>query len=297
MRHPTSAGSWREACRRAILGASLLGIALAAHSLQGGDDTVGDEKEPRPQQQNFQKIALDQQMRAMLGNGNGNERVAEVVREKAQARLELEIERVDEICGLNEAQRAKLTLAARLETARAVQRFEAFQVKYAGRTLDLQTQEGQEAWARFHQEMNEIQLAAPRHGERKSLIGRLLVGGLDDRQRGAWEAEAALRQASQWRRFVDAGLLHIGSSAGMTDRQHEALVALLMEDPPRVDMGKTRESFGDFNPVLCWYAMARLDEARLEAIFDARQWAKVRNVIEQGKVWRPTLESLNVLEE
>ena len=295
MTHPTSAGSWRVACRRAILGASLLGLALAAHSLQGGDDTVGDEKEPRPQQQNFQTIALDQQMRGFLGNGN--EQVAEVVREKAQAQMELEIERIDEICGLTEAQRAKLNLAARLETARAVQRFEAFQVKYAGRSLDLQTQEGQEAWQRFHYEMHQIQHATPRHGGRTSLIGRLLVGGLDDRQRGVWEAEAALRRASQWRRIVDAGLLHIGSSAGMTDRQHEALVALLMEDPPRVDMGKARESFGDHNPVLCWYAMARLDEAKLEAIFDARQWAKVREVIEQGKVWRPTLESMKVIEE
>jgi hypothetical protein len=211
--------------------------------------------------------------------------------------LELEIDSVDEACALSDAQRDKLTLAARLEAAESMQRFEAFQRRYAGRTVNFQTREGQETWQRFHQEFNEIQRATSRSGTARHLPGRVVGRVLDDRQRDAWKAEADLRSASQWRRFLDGGLSHLECSVGMTDRQHEAIVALLMEDPPRIDMAKARETFGDHNPWLCWYAMSRLDQDRLEAIFDARQWERVGNIVRQGEQWEPQIDTMKLIEE
>ena len=287
----SQAGAWRTT----LVVVALLGALLADRPLLGSDDTVGEEKEAQQQQNHFQTIALDQQMQQMLGDGSG--RGIEGVRTKAMAILELEIDSLDEACGLSDAQRDKLTLAARLEAAAAMQLFAAFQRRYSGRTVDFQTREGQETWQQFHRELNEIQGATSRSGSARHLPSRVVGSLLDDRQRVVWQAEAASRRASQWRRFMDGGLAILESSAGITDRQHVALVAMLMEDPPRIDMAKAREAFGDQNPFLCWYALSRLDKDRLEAIFDARQWEKVSTIVRQGEQWEPQIDTMKLIEE
>jgi len=284
-------GAWRPT----LVVMSLLGALLADRPLRGSDDTVGEEKEAQQQQNQFQTIALDQQMRQMLGDGS--DRGIEVVRTKAMAMLELEIDSLDEACGLSDAQRDKLTLAARLEAAESMQLFEGFQRRYSGRTVDFQTREGQETWQQFHRELNEIQRATSRSGSARHLPGRVVGSLLDDRQRDVWKGEGALRRAAQWRRFMDGGLAILGTSVGITDRQHEAVVAMLMEDPPRIDMAKARDAFGDQNPFLCWYALSRLDSDRLEAIFDARQWEKVSTIVRQGEQWQPQIDTMKLIEE
>lgn len=285
------AGAWRMA----LVVVPLLGALLAGRPLRGSDDTVGEEKESQQQQNQFQTIALDQQMQQMLGDGSG--RGIEGVRTKAMAILELEIDSLDQSCGLSDAQADKLTLAARLEAAAAMQLFEGFQRRYSGRTVDFQTREGQETWQQFHRELSEIQRATSRPGSARHLPGRVVGSLLDDRQRDAWRAEAASRRASQWRRHMDGGLAILESSVGITDRQHEALVALLMEDPPRIDMAKARGALGDQNPFLCWYAMSRLDHDRLKAIFDGRQWEKVSTIARQGEQWQPQIDTMKLIEE
>jgi hypothetical protein len=287
----SQAGAWRTA----LVVVSLLGALVAGRPLLGSDDTVGEEKEAQQQQNQFQTIALDQQMQQMLGGGSG--RGIEGVRTKAIAHLQLEIDSLDEACGLSDAQRDKLTLAARLEAAESMQLFEGFQRRYSGRTVDFQTREGQETWQQFHRELNEIQRATSRSGSARHLPGRVVGSVLDDRQRDVWKGEGALRRASQWRRHMDGGLAILGASVGITDRQHEALVAMLMEDPPRIDMGRAREMFGDHNPFVCWYALSRLDQDRLEAIFDARQWEKVSVIVRQGEQWQPQIDTLKLIEE
>ena len=96
---------------------------------------------------------------------------------------------------------------------------------------------------------------------------------------------------------MDGGLAFLESSVGLTDRQHEALVAMLIEDPPRIDMGKAREAFGGQNSFLFWYALSRLDNDRLEAIFDARQWEKVSTNVRQGEQWQPQFDTMKLIEE
>ena len=284
-----------RAWRTTLVVVLLLGGSLPGRQVRGSDDTIGAENESQQPPNPFQTISLDQQLQQMLGDGSGGG--IEVVRTKAMAQLELEIDSLDEACGLSDAQRDKLTLAARLEAAESMQLFEAFARRYAGRTVDFQTREGQETWQQFHREFNEIQRATARSGAARHLPGRVVGSLLDGRQRDAWTAETASRRASQWRRFMDEGLAHLESSVGMTDRQHEAIVALLMEDPPRIDMAKARETFGDRNPFLCWYAMSRLDQDRLEAIFDARQWERVGNIVRQGEQWRPQIDTMKLIED
>ena len=62
----SQAGAWRTT----LVVVPLLGALLAGRPLRGSDDTVGEEKESHQQQNQFQTIALDQQMQQMLGDGS-----------------------------------------------------------------------------------------------------------------------------------------------------------------------------------------------------------------------------------
>jgi len=281
----------RDGARRVVGIVSCLGALVTGGLLWGGDDIVVEDVEKDPQQR-FQVIALDQQIRGMLGNGRDD--VEGLVERRTIGQLELEIARIDETCGLTDAQRSKLAVAARLESAEAAERLARLTRRFAGRTVDLQTREGQQEWQRFHQEMHAIQRVAPRPGNLRHFLGRTVWGLLDERQRAAWSEESALRQAFQWRRMVDVGMTQTESIAGLTTSQHEALVAVLVEHPLRIDLAKAREMFGDQNPTVCWYALSRVDAERLQAIVDTRQWEKLRGLIRQGEAWRPTFESMTL---
>ena len=69
MKPSTTVVSQAGACRPTLVVVLLLGALLADRPLRGSDDTIGEEKEPNQQQNQFQTIALDQQMQQMLGAG------------------------------------------------------------------------------------------------------------------------------------------------------------------------------------------------------------------------------------
>ena len=66
MKPSTSVVSRTGAWRPMLVVVLLLGALLADRPLRGSDDTVGEEKEANQQQNQFQTIALDQQMQQML---------------------------------------------------------------------------------------------------------------------------------------------------------------------------------------------------------------------------------------
>lgn len=297
---PTGLRRVRRVVRRSgRLPAFLVGVALLVSNLRGplraGDDIVGEERDAGTQQQQFHRISLDQQMRGMLGDGS--EPLADVVRRKVRKEADLEIERLDDTCGLSDAQRAKLGIAASLEAARLAARFERFQQRYAGRSLDLGTPEGQEEWQRFHQDLRLIHLGERSRAGSRSLLARSVGRVLDQRQRALVREESRRRRAFQWRLAFDSGLSQMDALVGMTGRQHDALLAMLVATDPRIDLAKARETFGDPSPIPCWYVMSGLDRAALEAIFSPRQWERVQTFVRQGEAWGPRFDMMRVAEE
>lgn len=266
-----------------------IAVAIGGGMLRGEDDIVG---EPIPDEEQHQTISLDQQMDGMLGGRNGLEEDA-----RLDELLSLQVARFDEICGLSEAQRAKCAAAADFEAREAVLGTLALRRKYAGKMIDFQDREGQELWQQFHQDFNAVRAMMPRPGRPRSLVGRVMEGVLDGEQRSAWREETERRKRREWRICIDRGLETLESIVGVTSRQHEELLAILLEQPLTIDIGKLRETFGDGNPQVGLYALSRVPEERLGAIFDERQRELINPFLRQGEHISQLLKSRKIVEE
>jgi hypothetical protein len=251
-------------------------------SLRGEDDTVVDAAAMRAQEQGQQQqqIALDQQMNGMFFRVEGN---AEKSRQQCLDRLLLQVSAVDEICGLTADQRRKCEAAAKLDVARAMDEIEAVRQRYSGRTVDLQNPAGQAEWQRFHQDAQAVQAKLQDAGGETSLLRKVIAGILDDEQRSDWRRESDLRAQYQWRGVVDAGMVQLDAALGLTSEQHEAILGLLMEKPLRINQAKIWMHGNHFPPFVCRYGLAQLDQEKLKALVNERQWKMLGQFIEQGK--------------
>ena len=251
-------------------------------SLRGEDDTVVDAAAQRAQEQGQQQqqVVLDQQMSGMFFPVEGN---AEKSRQQCLDRLLLQVSAVDEICGLTAEQGRKCEAAAKLDAARAMDEIEAVRQRYSGRTLDLQNPAGQAEWQRFHQDAQAVQAKLQDAGGETSLLRKVIPGILDDEQRSDWRRESDLRTQYQWRSVVDAGMVQLDVALGLTSEQHEAILGLLMEKPLRINQAKIWMHGNQFPPYVCRYGLAQLDQAKLKALVNERQWKMLGQFIEQGK--------------
>ena len=251
-------------------------------SLRGEDDTVVDAAAQRAQEQGQQQqqVVLDQQMSGMFFPVEGN---AEKSRQQCLDRLLLQVSAVDVICGLTAEQGRKCEAAAKLDAARAMDEIEAVRQRYSGRTLDLQNPAGQAEWQRFHQDAQAVQAKLQDAGGETSLLRKVIPGILDDEQRSDWRRESDLRTQYQWRSVVDAGMVQLDVALGLTSEQHEAILGLLMEKPLRINQAKIWMHGNHFPPYVCRYGLAQLDQAKLKALVNERQWKMLGQFIEQGK--------------
>jgi hypothetical protein len=250
--------------------------------LRGEDDTVVDAAAKRAQEQGQQQqqVAFDQQMNGMFFQVEGN---AEKSRQQCLDRLLLQVSALDEICGLKAEQRRKCEAAAKLDVARAMDEIEAVRQRYSGRTVDLQNPAGQAEWQRFHQDAQAVQAKLQDAGGETSLLRKVIAGILDDEQRSDWRRESDLRAQYQWRGVVEAGMVPLDVALGLTSAQHEAIIELLMEKPLRINQAKIWMHGNHFPPFVCRYGLAKLDQAKLKAIVNERQWKMLGQFIEQGK--------------
>jgi hypothetical protein len=251
-------------------------------SLRGEDDTVVDAAAMRAQEQGQQQqqVAFDQQMSGMFFPVEGN---AEKSRQQCLDRLLLQVSALDEICGLKAEQRRKCEAAAKLDVARAMDEIEVVRQRYSGRTVDLQNPAGQAEWQRFQQDAQAVQAKLQDAGGETSLLRKVIAGILDEEQRSDWRRESDLRAQYQWRSVVDAGMVQLDVALGLTSEQHEAILGLLMEKPLRINQVKIRMYGNDSRPFVCWYGLTQLDQAKLKALVNERQWKMLGQFIEQGK--------------
>ena len=251
-------------------------------SLRGEDDTVVDAAAMRAQEQGQQQqqVVLDQQMNGMFYPVEGN---AEKSRQQCLDRLLLQVSAVEEICGLTPEQRRKCEAAAKLDVARAMDEIETVRQRYSGRTVDLQNPAGQAEWQRFHQDAQAVQSKLQDVGGETSLLRKVIAGILDDEQRSDWRRESDQRTQYQWRSVVDAGMVQLDVALGLTAEQHEAILGLLMEKPLRINQAKIWVHGNHFPPFVCRYGLSRLDQAKLKALVNERQWKMLGQFIEQGK--------------
>lgn len=282
-RRPGAAWAW-------LVVAATLGVVTA----RAEDDIVAEEAPSTALQPSI--IVFDQQIEGMLGGWREND-LGGSDRAGINTGRMLEADLVAQVCGLSDEQRASCAAAAALEAARATEGIDRLRRKYAGRSADFQTLEGQQEWQRFHQDFSAAQavLTTPMFG--RSLLSRVINGILDDEQRGTWEAEMRARDARRWRVVVDGAMEVLERQVGLNSAQHEAITGLLMAKPLRVDATKFRNRFGDSPEILAGLALSRLEEDAVDPLLGERQRARFREAAQRGRMWQTMLEQMDILEK
>ena len=226
------------------------------------------------------RIDLDQQLSGMLFQPGGD---VEMVRQRIEERLALEVSALDEVTKLSASQRRACETAASLDVARLFDAVESLRDRFAGRLVDLQDPQGQEEWQRFIPEVQALQARLQDADGDDKLLVRLIPGVLDAAQQEAWQRELAARSRWQWSSVVEAGMAQFDAALGLTSQQHAAIRGLLLERPVRVSPPRLRQHGGHFIPFVCRYALSQIERERLEACVSPRQWKALSEAIEQGR--------------
>jgi hypothetical protein len=288
-------GSWKT-CRSVVLALLLSGLVCGGPWIRGEDDTVVDAAARRAndQSQQSQQVMLDQQMNGMFFQPSGNEEQAV---QQCLGRLLLEVSALDEVCQLSDSQRLKCETAARLDVAQAIDDIDAVRRRYRGQTINLQDPAGQQAWQRFLQEAQAVQARLQDVRGGKSLMTKVIAGVLDDVQQAAWRRESERRRRYQWQSVVDAGMTQLDLTLGLTSAQHDAMCALLMEKPLRINHAKLSLHGNHFAPYVCKYGLSLVDWEKLQALLSKRQQKTLRESIGQGKGMAMHLKQQQILFE
>lgn len=207
------------------------------------------------------------------------------VRRRAEARIAT----LDRIVGLSEQQHEKLALAAESDLRRLTTALAEAREKYAGRTLTMDPRNGG-LDASGRKEMQQAQEDGQRcrqlvraAGGPESLLAKVVVGILDEPQASRYAAVMQGRAACRWQAVVAAGLAQLDEQIGFTQKQHEAIAAFLLADPPPVEDEPQRQAVVPAGIEVA-RRLAAMDEATLATMLDPRQRQVVSVVTEQARI-------------
>jgi hypothetical protein len=218
--------------------------------------------------------------------------------EPVRRRAEAKIDTVDRIVGLADKQRKKLEIAAQSDLRRLSDAVAEARAKYAGRTVKVDPRTGgfDEAGQKAMQEAGEDaqrcrQLIAAAGGP-ESLLAKVLVGTLDEPQATKYAAVMQGRAACRWKAVVAAGLARFDDQMGFTQKQHDAITALLVADVPALE----DQAAGPLPAgMLLTQRLQALGDDKLGAILDPRQRSMIAALGGQaGAAWIPVAPVLPV---
>jgi hypothetical protein len=218
------------------------------------------------------------------------------------------IETLERICRLTESQREVLRLAAESDLKRLAGEIDLVRRKHVGQRVPA-TPRGVDR--ERLQAVSDDAVACRRRIEQMFRPGSLLCsvsfGMLAPPQRSALEAWLADRRRTGWEAMVRTVLAQIDeSSLGFSAQQHDRLLGQLLADVPPLEVfGDRQETFtsshtADFQTLLVFSRLKRLDQMALRSICDPRQWSALEQLMgRQGDpdVVEQLLVAQGVLEE
>ena len=273
--------------RGAALAAALLLAAPAA-----ADDWV---IAPRPAGESVQqqhRVQLDQQIDGMLQRGGE----PDMLRKRLGARLDLQVQALDVVCGLTEAQREKCAAAADLQIAALLDEVDALRARYAGVSIDFRDATERKVFEQMQREVQPLAQKLQRGGGRDTLLDRVMQGVLDARQRALWDAQTRRRDDYRWAAAVSAGVMQMEVALGLTSTQCDQLRRLLEDKPMRIS-GEGLRTQPNLFTFAAFYALSQVEEAKLKPLFTDRQWQLVSQFRAQGQGMRDHLRTVGILEE
>lgn len=201
-----------------------------------------------------------------------------VARVRLQTRVKVQLDELDGVCGLTDAQKKKLQLAASGDTRRFFDDVQRVRRKFQG-------EKDQNAMQQIWQEIQPLQqkLATDIYGE-TSFFAKTLRSMLTPEQRAKYQMIVDERRRYRFRVMVATSLLSIERSVPLKHAQHMALKTLLLENiqPP--------QSFGQYDHYVVLYHLSRLPEEKIRPLFgDDAQWRLLQEHLRQVQGMEPFL--------
>jgi len=196
---------------------------------------------------------------------------AEAGRQRLETQIKLQLDEIDRACQLTEAQRERLALAARGELHRYLEQVEILRRKFEAARHD------QEKLGQMWQELQPLQSRQARGlTGQDTVLAKVLHNTLNEEQEQQLEAAQLQRRRFRYEAAIGVALNALESWVALTGEQRQTLTKLLLElPPPRV--------FGQYDHMLVNYRLANLPAAKLQSIFDNRQWQSLQQQFAQAR--------------
>ena len=228
------------------------------------------------QQINVQFFQMDENnFDANVFQPSGN---AKAARTQIETKLKLQLDELQRVCGITEAQKQKLTLAASSDIKRFFDDVDRIRKKVKAGKID------QNAWNNIWQEIQPL-----RNKQTVGLFGdtsffaKTVRKTLSEEQIQKYDVVVNERRKFRYRATLEVVVTNLASTVPLRHSQHEAIVKLLLDEtqPP--------PTFGQYDQYLVMYQLGKLAEPKLKPLLEEHQWKLLQGQIQQFKGMEPFL--------
>ncbi len=260
-----------------ILAALLLLLSGAASVGATEDDMVveGPITPNAPQQGLMVQMGM-QNIDQILFQPDGS---AAEAKKRLEARTELKLTELDQVCQLNEAQKRKLELAARGDLKRFLIHADGLRLKFEKLIKAQKVNDGNafnEAYMQMWQEIQPLQvrMSSGLSETSDSLFMKVLSQTLSSEQQEKYAAVTTDRQRFRFEANIAVCLNDLEDVVFLSESQREAITKLMLALPP------LRQT-GQYEMQAVWCRLGMIPTEQLEPIFKPDQWRKFKPRLEQ----------------
>jgi hypothetical protein len=224
------------------------------------DDIVPAKQEVAVEDQMFQMDEANFDANVFQPSGN-----ADQARIQMETKLKLQLNELNRVCELSDAQSHKLKLAATVDIKRFFGAVAVIRKKVKAGKIN--QQEWQEIWQEIQPLRTRQQ--AGLFGD-SSFFAKSIRKTLNPEQLVKYEVLVNERRRFRYRASISVAIVNLQNTVPMRRAQQQAIIKMLLEEtqPPPV--------FGQYDQYLVMYQMARLPEEKFKPLFDEEQWKQLQ---------------------
>jgi hypothetical protein len=211
------------------------------------------------------------------------DRNAAGARGRLDSQLSLQLEEIDRVCKLTEAQKVKLQLAARGDIKRFFDRYETLKRNF--KPLDQSQPEFQEEYQKLWQEITPLQ-STLRSGlfRENSLLHKSLRDSLTEQQNTSYVAVERERRLFQHRANVALAVSTLEDIVPLRDAQRQKLIELLVNET------KPPQRSGPYDYYYLMWQFSRLPDEKTKSLFDSVQRKSLVRCFDRIRSLEPALK-------
>jgi hypothetical protein len=224
------------------------------------DDIVPAKQGVAVEDQMFQMDEANFDANVFQPSGN-----ADQARIQMETKLKLQLNELNRVCELSDAQSHKLKLAASVDIKRFFGSVAVIRKKVKAGKIN--QQEWQEIWQEIQPLRTRQQ--AGLFGD-SSFFAKSIRKTLNPEQLVKYEVLVNERRRFRYRASIAVAIVNLQNTVPLRRVQQQAIIKMLLEEtqPPPV--------FGQYDQYLVMYQMARLPEEKFKPLFDEEQWKQLQ---------------------